>query len=101
MEKRTHPITILEFVSKYLFLLLIPVLRGLFYLLTTSHDFYNWLAGAWVDLLVVLFILLASYLRWRFQFYRYDEQGLTVRRGVLIRRTVTIPQSSISTLTVE
>ena len=50
MEKRTHPITILEFVSKYLFLLLIPVLRGLFYLLTTSHDFYNWLAGAWVDL---------------------------------------------------
>lgn len=43
MEKRTHPITILEFVSKYLFLLLIPVLRGLFYLLTTSHDFYNWL----------------------------------------------------------
>ena len=26
MEKRTHPITILEFVSKYLFLLLIPVL---------------------------------------------------------------------------
>lgn len=57
MEKRTHPITILEFVSKYLFLLLIPVLRGLFYLLTTSHDFYNWLAGAWVDLLVVLFIL--------------------------------------------
>ncbi len=63
--------------------------------------FYNWLAGAWVDLLVVLFILFASYLRWRFQFYRYDEQGLTVRRGVLIRRTVTIPQSSISTLTVE
>ena len=93
MEKRTHPITILEFVSKYLFMLLIPVLRGLFYLLTTSHDFYNWLAGAWVDLLVVLFILLASYLRWRFQFYRYDEQGLTVLRGVLIRRPVTFPQS--------
>lgn len=57
MEKRTHPITILEFVSKYLFLLS-PRARGLFYLLTTSHDFYNWLSGAWVDLLVVLFILL-------------------------------------------
>lgn len=101
MEKRTHPITILEFVSKYLFLLLIPILRGLFYLLTTTHDFYNWLAGTWMDLLVVLFILLASYLRWRFQFYRYDEQGLTVRRGILIQRTFTIPEASISTLTME
>lgn len=101
MKQRTHPITILELVSKYLFLLLIPVLRGLFYLLTTSHDFYNWLSGAWLDLLVVLFILLASYLRWHFQFYRYDEQGLTVHRGILLRRTVTIPESSISTLAVE
>ena len=53
MEKRTHPITILEFVYKYLYLLLIPVLRGLFYLLTTSHDVYSWLSGAWMDLLVV------------------------------------------------
>ena len=101
MEKRTHPITILEFVYKYLYLLLIPVLRGLFYLLTTSHDVYGWLSGAWMDLLVVAFILFASYLRWRFQFYRFDGQGLTVRKGILIRWTFTIPESAISTLAVE
>ncbi len=100
-EKRTHPITILEFVYKYLYLLLIPVLRGLFYLLTTSHDVYGWLSGAWMDLLVVAFILFASYLRWRFQFYCYDGRGLTVRKGLFFRQTLIIPESAISTLAVE
>lgn len=101
MIRRTHPITIVEFISRYLFLLLIPVIRGVYYLLTSEQDFYDWLGGTWADILVVLLILGFSYFRWYFQQYTFDEEGLHVRQGFFVRRDTLIPAATISTMSVE
>lgn len=101
MARHTHPVTIVEFISRYLFLLLIPVIRGGYYLLTSKQDFYDWLSGTWADILVVLLIIGISWLRWRFQLYTFDEWGLHIQQGFLIRRETRIPASAISTMSVE
>lgn len=99
--RRTHPITIVEFISRYLILLLIPVIRGVYYLLTREQDFYDWLGGTWLDMLVVALILGFSYFRWYFQRYTFDKWGLHVRQGFFVRRETLIPASTISTMSVE
>lgn len=101
MKKRVHPIYILESIYKQLFLLLIPLLRGLLTVFTAdslTEWLIGWVSGAWMDLLVLLFILTYSFLNWRFQYYTIDEKGLTVYKGILIKRQTDIPHAAISTL---
>ena len=101
MKKRVHPIYILESIYKQLFLLLIPLLRGLLPVFpadSLTEWLIGWVSGAWMDLLVLLFILTYSFLNWRFQYYTIDEKGLTVYKGILIKRQTDIPHTAISTL---
>ena len=60
VKKRVHPITIVESIYKQRFLLLIPLLRGLLSVFTAdslSDWLYEWIGGAWMDILVLIFIL--------------------------------------------
>lgn len=101
VKKRVHPITIVESIYKQLFLLLIPLLRGLLSVFTAdslSDWLYGWIGGAWMDILVLIFILSYSLLNWCFQFYTVDEHGLTVYKGILIKRQTAIPCFAMSTL---
>ena len=97
MYKRVHPVYMVESIWRQLYLLLIPLVRGMLHIYSMD-GFYQWLRGAWLDLLVLLFILCVSFLSWRFQRYRVDESGVVVRKGFLIRREISIPLSSVSTL---
>lgn len=94
---RAHPVLIVETIYRQLYLLLIPLVRGLLSIYSAA-SFYAWLQGAWVDILVLLFILTASFLNWLCQSYTADESGMTVRKGVIVRRVTTIPAASLSTL---
>lgn len=77
--KRPHPINILENTTKYFYLLLLPLLRGLIF----SHgDFTTWLKGAWFDLLIVSAILAMGILRWAFTRYQFDADGIYIKRGL-------------------
>ena len=52
---RAHPIMVLEHLSRFLYLLLLPLLRGV--AAGLRNGLAGWLAGAWFDLLVLLLIV--------------------------------------------
>ena len=98
--RRQHPIAMLRYTYRYLFLLLVPLARGLRYI-RTPEGLYNWVRGAWIDLLTLLALLLISFLEWQFHTYAFDEDGFIIRRGVFVQRESVIPRRHVVTLTVE
>ena len=98
--RHQHPIAMVKYTYRYLFLLLFPLARGLRYI-RSPQGLYAWVRGAWQDLLVLFLLLLLSYLGWQFHTYSLDDEGFTIRRGVLLRRTSFVPRHSIVTLSVE
>ena len=58
-----HPIVILQYLWRFLFLLIIPLLRGFLYAL--RGGLLPWLRGAWLDLLVVGCMVTLSWWKWR------------------------------------
>ena len=88
--RHPHPIMIFENLSRFLFLLIIPLLRGFLYAIF-GGSLYEWLEGAWFDLLIVFIMVAASILEWAFFRYTVYRRGILVRRGVLVRNSFFIP----------
>ncbi len=97
---RPHPAAIFGYLSRVVYLLIIPFARGLF-LALRAGSLLAWAHGAWFDILVLLFIVGLAVVRWRLTIYRYDEKGLYLARGLLLRRTQFLPMKHITTLSVE
>lgn len=98
IKKRAHPINIIEISAKYLFLLLIPLLRGFIHIFVDKGGFYSWLKGAWIDIIVLFFIIIASLLKWHCQSYMFDKDGFVLNKGFLLRQEIKIPSEAVSTL---
>lgn len=98
---REHPITILKYSTKSLWLLIFPLLRGLRSIHLNVSAFYHWIQGVWFDLLVLGFILLAGYLRWRFTGFSLENRELICTSGVFIRRRTVIPFRHLAVMAVE
>lgn len=98
--RRQHPIAILRYSFRYLFLLSLPLLRGLRYI-QTPQGLYRWAQGTWIDLSAILLLLVLPLLLWRGYTYCLTDQGFVLRRGVLFRLETIIPRHHISTLSVE
>ena len=71
-----HPIDILLSVSRFLGLLIFPVLRAIYSLLFTTNLLIDWLRGAWFDLLIILLIIGLGFIRWQRRGYRLEESGI-------------------------
>lgn len=95
--KRQHPIAILRYVSGNFWLLLLPLVRGL---LALKFDFYSWLSGAYLDILVVLAIFGAAFFRWWNINFRVSKKGIFVRNGFFVSEKMKIHFSSFSAVTV-
>lgn len=95
-----HPIKILRYSAKNLWLLIFPLLRSLRFYPFSLQNLIDWGAGAWFDLLVALFILGFGALRWYFCSYDIDEISIHARSGILMRQETEIPFARI-TATVE
>ena len=77
MEKHwCHPVFILHSMGRYLYLLLIPLVRG--FLSSLQGGITAWLSGAWFDILVVLFIVAIGVLVWHSVIYSYDASGVPI-----------------------
>lgn len=98
-----HPLFILSSLRKYLFVLLIPVLRGLYYVLINSfswaHGFHfemslsDWIQGVWVDILVSLIFLSLGILLWARFTVDISEEGILVQKGIFRRQVTFLPTS--------
>ena len=99
-KRRQHPVTILRYSFRYLFLLSVPLIRGLRYI-QTPPGLYNWVRGAWIDLVAILLLLVLPLLLWRRHTYCVTDEGFILRRGLILQRETLIPRRHISTLSVE
>lgn len=93
--KRMHPINILENISGYFWLLLFPLVRGLF---SFRGGILIWLSGVWFDLLILTAILGLAFLRWRLAGYELTENGVRIVNGILIRRDYTVLYSQFASV---
>ena len=95
---RAHPVTILRYLWKFLFLLIVPVIRG--FLSALTGGFIAWLNGAWMDVLIVALIVALAVLKWRCFKYFMDIDTLYYTSGIFFQQETAIPIHRISALTV-
>lgn len=96
--KHSHPINIFEYTSKYLILLVFPLLRALFF---SNWDFYTWIYGAWFDILIVLAIIGLGMIAWYRYLYKLTDEGIKIKKGIFLVKHRYIPYNKLSVLSIE
>ena len=61
-----HPLRILKYSLKNIWLLIFPLLRGVSVLSFNPKGIYAWIKGAWLDIAVIGIILVYGFIRWYF-----------------------------------
>ena len=96
--RRQHGIKILGYTTKNFWLLLIPLIRGLAAL---RFDFYSWLEGAWLDVLVLTAMLGFAVARWYCTSFEAREGGITINSGVVLKKRFFVTYDKITAATAE
>ncbi len=91
--RHQHKIAVLKYTKGNFWLLLLPLIRGL---VSMKFDFYHWIKGAYLDIIVILFIFGMAYLRWYFIKFEIKEKEIYVKQGLLFRSEFSFPYSAIS-----
>ena len=97
---REHPLRILRYSTKYLWLLIFPIIRGAYHF-ATKEDFFKWLRGTWFDLLILAAILGFGWLVWYFREFTIKKGQIYVQDGILITRRRYMPLKNLSAMTIE
>lgn len=93
-----HPIKILSYTTKFFWLLVIPLVRGL---ISMQWDFQTWVEGAWIDIIVLLLIFLFAYTRWYNITFKINPSSFSLYSGIYIKGENTIDFSKITSFSVE
>ncbi|MBD5160012.1 MAG: PH domain-containing protein, partial [Ruminococcus sp.] len=96
-----HPLRILRYSAKNIWLLIFPLLRGIKTIRFDAESFYNWVRGAWFDIAVIGIIIVFGYIRWHYSGIELTDKEIIHREGISAKIKITIPYSSVSTVTVE
>ena len=80
--------------ARVLVLLLLPLVRGL--LTSLEGGLQSWLASAWMDILVICFILAFGFLSWWHTGFTLERGALVMRRGILMKRASSVAIGKIS-----
>ena len=96
--QRQHPLAIVHAFSKYLLLLLLPLLRSL---LLLGGNVWVWAKGAWFDILILIFVVGFGVLQWLCTTYALQNKGIYVESGFLINEARYIPYTNLSSAVVE
>ena len=94
---RQHPIKIVGYTSKTLWLLLIPLVK---YLVALRFDIRSWLVTNWVDILAISAIFAFAWLRWVFIYFEIDEKSITAHSGFFGLAATKLCFSSVTTVSV-
>lgn len=94
--RRTHPLSIFIFLYRFLFLLILPLLRG--FLSALNGRLVEWFAAVWLDILFLLFLVLVSILKWAYFKYYMDKDCIELTYGIIFRHKLSIPMRYVSTL---
>lgn len=94
--RRTHPLSILIFLYRFLFLLILPLLRG--FLSALNGNLKEWFTGVWIDVLVLFALIVISTLKWALFQYYMDKDTIELTYGIIFRHKITLPMRSVTTL---
>lgn len=95
---KAHPIMIFFNLRRVLFLVAIPVFRGLIAVVQGGLD--AWGQGIWLDLVIFSSMILIAFFRWFVCRYWFDQQGIWIKSGVFISRTITLEWDKVTTFAV-
>ena len=93
-RRRQHPVKMLDYTSRNLWLLLIPLSK---YLIASRFNFTDWLITNWVDILAISGIFALAVLRWVFVRFDIEEDGITAHSGLFGLVTTKIYFSQLTT----
>lgn len=93
-KHRQHPIKIINYTSKNLWLMIIPITK---YLIATSFDFESWIRTNWLDILTIIGIFSIAVLRWVFIYYEIEEDGIIAHGGLFGMFTTKVYFNEITT----
>ncbi|SDA15563.1 putative membrane protein [Ruminococcus sp. YE71] len=88
---RQHPIKLLDYSSRNLWLLLIPLSKRL---IAMQFHFQEWLRTSWLDILTITVIFAVAILRWLFVSFDIEPDGISAKTGLfgMIRTKVYFTQ---------
>lgn len=110
---REHPLRILKYSTKTLWLLIFPLIRGIWNILKawnknqiqglhlSPEAFLNWLRGTWFDLLILVFILGYGFCIWFFRKFTIEQDQLYVQDSFIFTRKRIMPVRNLSAMTIE
>lgn len=93
---RAHPVTIVFNLGRVLYLIIIPVLRG--FVTALQGGFAKWLSGAWMDVLVFLFMVGVAALYWAAVKLDFNGERLYIRYGLVNIRETSISWDNVTTV---
>ena len=94
-----HPVKILRYSIKNLWLLIFPLLRSVQLFPFSPQALIDWFVGAWFDILIFLLILGFAILRWYCCRFEYSKEQICYESGVLACHRICIPCDRITTAT--
>lgn len=96
-----HPLKILKYSAKNIWLLIFPLIRGIRAYRLDVNRLYEWFRGSWFDILIILIILLFGYIKWKFSLISVSNNTITHIRGIIFKVRTDIPIRNISSVTIE
>lgn len=96
-----HPLRIMRYSMKNIWLLIFPLLRGTTVLKFDPDGLYAWISGAWKDVAILGLILLFGFVKWYFSRISITESAVVHTNGFFFRITKSIPFENISAVTSE
>ena len=96
-----HPLRIMKYSMKNIWLLIFPLLRGATTLKFNASGFYAWISGAWKDVAILGIILLFGFVKWYFSRISITDTAVIHTDGLFFKITNSIPVENISAVTSE
>lgn len=103
MTERTvkqHPLKLFSYTTNYFWLLIFPIIRSLYSISLDVNSLRVWLAGTWMDLLVIAAILIFAWRRWEHVYVKFDDTKISVTKGKIYSTCDIIYYDTISSLSV-
>lgn len=96
MLKRQHKFAILKYAKGNIWLLIIPLVRGL---LSLQTDLYSWFKMVYMDIIVIAIIFALAWLKWYCVRYEISKKEIYVKTGLMFRKEYVIRYASVSCIT--
>lgn len=93
---RQHPIAIFKYIGKYIYLLILPLIRG--FVISLSGGFTAWLEGAWFDILFITSIIIFATMKWSCFTIKDMGKQILVTNGCFVTKRYRIDKKNITTL---